>query len=237
MLSAEILEKIKNEYRFFIEITFVYSLLLATGYAIGFWSTFNVNIFPFLNLSDLIKSTAYPLLLIMPYMVIQWFIIELNRKAAFPLLKKMRPEYKNLIPPILMLISILIGAFLKILTLTLIFGIPTLILIIVLLKDRAEASMIKTIRVLLMLGIFICFSYDLGKYNSKMIFDNKEYSYSFFDIGKNKEQFKYIGYINNHYFFINLNNTHLLIKDNLTQLILERYLKKYTQDNSAIGFT
>lgn len=239
MLSMDILEKIKREYRIFIEITFVFSLLLAIGYAYGYWSAFNVNIFPYLTLSDLIKSTAHPLLLAVPYLLSQWFIFEMQdlpkKLSDIPFIKKINPDYKILSTPIFMAISLFIGIYVNSVTLT--FGIPTTILIFTLLKKNIDPSKHQTIRILLMLGLFVFFSVDYGKYNAKIIYNNTEYSYSFLETQSGKERVKYLGYINNHYFFMSIDNHHLFITSELKQVILEKFLRKHAQDNTAISLT
>jgi uncharacterized membrane protein len=70
-----ILTQLKNSYKLHIEIIVLSTLLLAISYLIGYWSTFEVNIFPFLTLSDLIKFSAYPLLWVFPIVLLSQIFV------------------------------------------------------------------------------------------------------------------------------------------------------------------
>lgn len=231
MTDNDIFNKVKNNYRFFLEIAFIFSLLLAIGYSWGYWSTFKINIFPFISVSDLIKSTAYPLLLVIPYLLLQIFIFEFCRiNISFFHLSN------TTILSIIMLISVFSGLWVK--SITLIFGIPTAIFIYIHIANK-YFNEVKIIRIILMLTILVFLSYDVGRFNAKNIYNNHQYSFSFLTNVFNKaEKIKYLGYVNNHYFFITPDNNSLYILKASPQVQLQLFSRKHaTNDVMGQRFT
>lgn len=226
-------------YKQYIQEVIIFVLLLEIAYLIGYWSTFDINIFPYLTLSDIIKFAAYPLLFIIPVQLLQLIIAELH---IYPVMKKyvrlIKPEsvkFRKIIELTLFLIIIGVGKWLNFTMLYI--GFPLIIIFVLTLKKFDKFNESRYITIFLMLLLLPFLSFDIGKRNATIILKGKEYSYSLIEVGAQKAKFKFLGYINDHYFFISINNRSLIIQRDRDLLILEKYLAKNQDNNETIGFT
>lgn len=58
------IQAIKRNFSFYTNVILIFSLILGLAIMYGYWSTLGINIFPFLGLFDLIRFSAYPLLIL-----------------------------------------------------------------------------------------------------------------------------------------------------------------------------
>ena len=92
-------------------------------------------------------------------------------------------------------------------------------------------------KVLLLFCLLPFVSYDVGHCHARSIFNGKEYSYVVGNADGSKVLFKFLGLVNERYFFIDENNHTLLINSNVNTLELRHFLKKGEKDNPEIGLT
>ncbi len=92
-------------------------------------------------------------------------------------------------------------------------------------------------RALLLLCLLPFISYDYGYHKGDIILKDKEYSYVLFEKNDGKILYKFLGYLDGHYFFIDKKNNKLLIDNELDSLELRHFLKKGEKDSPDIGFT
>lgn len=251
------IEKIKKDFGFYSKVVLMFSLILGIAYLYGYWSELDVNIFPFLSLFDLIRFSAYPLLILyVPILLIYWLITELHFqiylqkqfKSLEGYLKKHHSrclKYSSLFFIIGYFVTVVwLGVFLHLSTLK--FGVPVASLIAILwlrnvLKKEKLDDEIKELhqfgRGLLFLCLLPFASYDFGHRRAEMIVKEKEYSYMVFEQDGKSTPYKFLGFLNGHYFFIGKDNKTLLIDNKLDRLNLKHYLKKGEQDSPDIGYT
>lgn len=247
-------EKVKIDFIFYNRVLLFCSFILGIAYMWGYWSTFEINIFPFLSLFDFLKFSAYPLLLTyIPLLVFQVAIIELHfgdyiQKKLW-LFKSRHPNlsFKKSINPLLnVLICFIVLLGLLKDSKTLMLGLPiTYYLTTGLLGnidkniknelDVKNSRMYAWFYILMLILPFI--SFDYGRFRGDSIHANKEYSYTIIERDGEKKIYKFLGYINEHYFFIDRSNQSLIVQNRLDSLALRNFLKKGEQDNPEIGFT
>lgn len=58
------IQTIKRNFSFYTNVILIFSLILGLAIMYGYWSTLGISIFPFLGLFDLIRFSAYPLLIL-----------------------------------------------------------------------------------------------------------------------------------------------------------------------------
>ncbi|AMQ26677.1 hypothetical protein DI119_11530 [Legionella pneumophila] len=58
------IQTIKRNFSFYTKVILIFSLILGLAIMYGYWSTLGINIFPFPGLFDLIRFSAYPLLIL-----------------------------------------------------------------------------------------------------------------------------------------------------------------------------
>lgn len=104
-------------------------------------------------------------------------------------------------------------------------------------SDEVSKGFHRYGRVLLFLCLLPFVSYDIGHHKAEMILKNNEYSYMVFEQENKKALFKFLGYINGHYFFIDEGNKNLVIDNKIERLKLRHYLKKGEKDSPDISFT
>jgi hypothetical protein len=246
-------EEFKKDFSFYIQVVLIFSFILGIGYLFGFWWTVDVNIFPFLSLFDLIKFSACPLLILfVPLILLQWIITEwhvtpyLDRIAKKLTLNTPRSSRRIVLVVILFyfVVVIGIGIFFKIATLSI--GVPAASIIGVAWfrnvgqkenLDSEPATFLRFGRALPLLCLLPFISYDFGRYKAVAILKDKEYSYIWVNTNGNKELYKFLGFINGHYFFLDRKNHILLINNNVSSLELHKFLRKGENDNPEIGFT
>ncbi len=251
------IKTVKENFGFYTKVVLMFSLILGLAFLYGYWSKFDVNIFPFLGLFDLIRFSAYPLLILyVPLLLLYWLVTELHFKVwledtvkvAGSYLKKNRVWYVKcgflLFTLAYFIFVVWLGGYLHMVTLKL--GIPVVSIIAlfwsrnvikkeVVNKDVQEFH--RYGRGLLFLCLLPFASYDIGHHKAKMIVKNKEYSYIVSEQGSKESLLKFIGFINGHYFFIDKDNKKLLIDNHLEKIRLLHFLKKGEKDSPDIGFT
>lgn len=253
----EFADNFKKYFNFYFQVALVFSFILGIGYLLGFWWTANVNIFPFLSLFDLLKFSACPfLILFVPWLLLQWAVVEWQvfpriENYAEKLTSVVRNNSRRWVRGIILLVSvayfiflIILGVLLKFTTLFIGIPIASLIVMAWLLntqrktdKEPEKINFHRFGRVLLMLCLLPFISYDYGRHKVNVILKGKKYSYVWVNEGENKTLYKFLGFINGHYFFIEKNNQILLINNNIDRLELHHFLKKGEKDSPDVGFT
>ncbi len=87
-------EELKRNFSFYNQVVLIFSFILGIAYLYGYWSAFDINIFPFLSLFDVIRFSAYPLLILyVPLLLLQWTITELHFAEYFQKKSKQFASY------------------------------------------------------------------------------------------------------------------------------------------------
>lgn len=240
-------DSFKKDFRFYCESAFIFSFIVGIGYLIGYWWSLGINIFPFLSLFDLLKCAACPfLILFVLFVLIRGLFVEFSllssiEKYTNKLTVKIKknPRKSMLIGAVIGLLyfyaAITIGIHLKLTFFSI--GLPIAFILILSwlrhkIKERApEADSISRAygRWLMLLCLLPLVSYDYGKHKATAILKEKKYSYTWIseedenDEKGQKELYKYLGFVNEHYFFINKNNRTLIVNNDLENLKLYRY--------------
>lgn len=227
---------------FFSKLVVISSFVLAAAYLVGYWwAGFGINIFPFVTPMDLLKFAACPfLILFIPYILFDLLISEWHLVPFISALSK----YKLFATPKYFMLPILIlaGACLIILGIkysytVLYLGVPAVLLAILgILKKVKGVLHDPKQRKLMLISLLPFFSYDLGYHRALDIYNSKEYTY----MPSTAEQpttYKFLGYVNDHYFFIDLDNNKLLINNKMSSLQLQHFIEADTKPNPQIGYT
>lgn len=241
-------KEIKRNFYFHTSVYLILSFVLGIAYLIGFWWTIDINIFPFIGLYDLIRCSASPfLILYILGLILYSCVIELHVQPHIEIFRckllsnenrtKRRLQYR-LLSIIVLVIFIAVGIFLKISTLWL--GGPLFIVIAwsyLHHRSRNNPEQKESPRALVILLFLLPFiSYDIAHYKATTILDGKEYSYIVINDGGRESMYKFLGFVNEHYFFIDHKNKILLINNDKPNLKVYKYLKKGAHDNPDMGF-
>ena len=251
-------DEFKRDFSFYNQVVLAFSFILGIAYLYGYWSAFDINIFPFLSLFDLVRFSAYPLLILyVPLLLLQWTITELHfaeyiqtksKQFASHLYNHPNWFIRNVVA-LLIVVSyfsfvIWLGFYLQQYTLKVGVPIASIITLAWLrnaLKKAGNEQDVKMFhrygRALLILCLLPFISYDYGRHKGDVILKDKEYSYASFKEGESNNLYKFLGYLDGHYFFIDKNNHKLLINNKLDSLELRHFLKKGEKDSPDIGFT
>ncbi len=214
-MAEESAFELKPIFRYLIPY-FTFCAIIST---IAFWSTFNINIFEFLDISDIVTVFIYPIffnsvLLIAPFLFLPGLISTRSRVYHFIIL---------LVIPILQLILIgsmntLFSAWIMIRALLTL----TLIIVILLLLLIRKGSLNRPVRVLevgtvslpfLVLAIYLPIaSFVLSKFQSISIHANWQYQEIIQCSGcKLDAKYKYIGSAGEFIFITTIDNSKLLL--------------------------
>jgi len=250
------LEKIKENFRFYTNIILIFSLILSLAFLYGYWSKFDINIFQFLGLFDLIRFSAYPLLILyVPVFLLFWLITELHfefwlKNKARALTMYLNNQSTWYIKYAFFLLAAGYFAFITCLGIqlhltALKIGVPVATIIAILwIKNlsrktshgEAKKTLYRYGNGLLFLCLLPFFSYDAGHYKAELILKNKSYLYAIFSKDGKNETYKFLGYLNEHYFFIKKNNESILIENKVEKLELKYFFKKRKNDNFDMKF-
>lgn len=252
-----ITDELKRNFSFYNQVMLTCSFILGIAYLCGYWSVFDINIFPFLSLFDLIRFSAYPVLILyVPFLLFQWLVAELHFSTYIEKKSKKLSSYFKSHPSRLVKVMFplaAIGYFVFIIWLgcylekvTLKIGVPIASIITIawlsnaVKKTESQQDVVMFHRVgrtLLFLCLLPFISYDYGHHKAIAILKDKEYSYIVATQGDKKEVYKFLGYLDNHYFFMAKKNKTLLINNNMNSLELRHFLKHGESDSPDIGFT
>lgn len=249
------MDDFKKNFQFYIQAVFILSLILSSCYLVGYWWAFDINIFPFLTLFDLIKSASPFFVLFILLLIFQWIIMEVHfdtffekhikKFGAYISKSKQKKRVFCAVIVIYFLFIILLGVCLRRTSLSMGIPIASAIFLMWFYNKVKKSPPEEELRIYHKYGrwlLFLCFlvfvSYDLGNHKAHTILSEKEYSYAWLNEKDGKKNlYKFIGFINGHYFFIDKNNTILLIKNNISELELHQYLKEKENHSSEIDFT
>ncbi|MES2131102.1 MAG: hypothetical protein V4506_02065 [Bacteroidota bacterium] len=193
-----------------------YAFLCAGLYQISFWSTFNINIFSFLDISDIIKSFIYPffyscsIFLVINFVQIEdyfdWQPYERDKSKPRTLFKRflyafLRAGYFGLFS----LIAFSNDSKFKSVYIALL-SIPFLhyFLSEYLIKDESLINKKYKFLIITLIVILPASSFVFGKLNSIQIHDNYRFNYTV-DVIKDKP-LKFLGKASNHYIFATVDN-------------------------------
>jgi hypothetical protein len=189
-------------------------------YIWGFYKNFEVDIFQFMSFMDVIVR-SFKALCMMILMTIFWIISPLLMdyfKINFSFTIFTRKS-----------VLILIAIFFLICEYKIYLSYNSLLLtpIAVLLFDIFTFNKLKNfslrMAIIMILLLIPLVAYDLGQYNAIRILDNIDYQYTFESKNNVKNELKYIGFSNNKYFFISMNNDSIYIFNNIDKLILQTH--------------
>jgi hypothetical protein len=210
-------------------------------YHITYWSTFDLNGLSYISISDLIKSYVYPFVASVAVALFNFLIINLffNKTGLMPSGEGRNTNIGQKLNSKLS-ISILIIVctaftiyFYKTSKLYdwISFGLYlSSISVIILERINENKNLIKEHAKLIIHFVVILpvFSFVSGKYQSELIYFNKEYKYVA-EKGKSSNIiYKLIGNNETQYFFSDLNNTKIYIwqADKIDKIVLNKYSKK-----------
>lgn len=195
----------------------IYTAICAIAYLSGFWSQFNVDIFPYLTITDVFKYTFSPLFYFIPIAAfIALAVIAISSK------ERNTPHQLTILETITLAVftigSLVMGYYLRSYIIGL--GIP--------LATAFSAWMILTnkplkhVSLLPILALIALGTMDYGKGQAKSIIRNENYQYTTLKMNGTDKKLKLIGYINNHYFFIDTKNENRFIIQDLDRLTLRK---------------
>jgi hypothetical protein len=219
-----------------------YLTLCGALYHLTYWDTFNLNGLAFISLSDIIKSSVYPVFTILFTVVYNLTIQNLILPSNVD--PKLNAPPKKGVSNMALLISYIIASFLVVIILYLIkykspdkliwFGLlnalfPSIYLINNgFLKGQFISERARRLAIDLIVFIPVV-AYYTGKYKSELIYQNLQYKYSInADIYHNiirstsSDTLKFIGNTEKHFVFTDLNNSKIFFikSDNIDTLIL-----------------
>ncbi len=231
-----------------------YFISVGILYLWGYWASFEINILEFMTLSDIIKTTAYPIISSFIFWALGAILGELIPGASF---RKLLPEgggrdtkigrflnrhTKALRTVVFLLIFLflLFGPPSKWLLLTLLIGIPIYLFLkrAGFLKDLIPNEATRSV-IIFLLATMPLTSYAFGKMKANEIIEGNKFKYVLTDILKdsklslnieNQKYLKFIGHTNNYIFLQTQDNKQILILtfDKIQILSLQTYEKGKT---------
>lgn len=213
----------KNILRTYLWLAPFYLLTVGILYLWGYWYSFDINIFEYVALSDVVKVAIIPVGSVFIFVLLGFCVGEITVADTFPegggKKTKVGIILNKLFPVFLILYLIVLTYYLfskpelpgKWIVLPILFMGPPYFML-------KGAGMLKeinndSIRSLIIISIVALplYSFSIGKINAGKILKNKEYQ--FIELGENpsKEKMKLIGHANNYLFFASMDNKKLMI--------------------------
>jgi hypothetical protein len=206
----------------------IYTIALAILYLWGYWGMFNFDVLPYINLWDILKFATYSL-----FLTSITFIIAALADAAMikpyidsphfsdKLSKLPKCAKKSIIPlcGITVGLSVLMGWWCPVGIISGWFVAPQ-VNRTPFLSEMKNTDLKFVIIYLIWIAPF--FIYMNGITSAEKILKNRAYLYTNVEINKNNETLKFLGQLNEHYFFLSLDNSTITIKNKIDTLQLKK---------------
>lgn len=201
----------------YVAMWIAFLAICSATYLYGQFSVFRINIFPYLSVTDIALFSIFPLLHLLIYLIPIFFSCFILYLMGFTL-NQLQPKL------ILILILVLIYMVLGLIFEKIIFSItfPVILILFYIYNKWLGSSKIteKNFSLLLILILAMSISYESAKVKSDMIFNNEYFSYICNSNNGVCEKLKFVGYVNDKFFFVSMDNKVLTILENPSKLIL-----------------
>ena len=231
----------------------LYFFTIGILYLWGYWSTFEVNVLEYINLTDVLKLTAYPIASAFVFFVVGAVLGELISGPVLPsggarntLIGRLLIRLKPLIIICYVvgtLALFLFGPIKKWQVLPVLFALPVYVaakergLFLTLLPHEGARSI-----VIFLLAVLPIWAYGHGRLQSAAVFEGTDYKYlainsveglSMGDPSSSNNRVKFVGQINEYIFLLSFDNSTLIVSrfDKTRGLYLKRFRASKVENN------
>lgn len=215
-----------KDYKIYLAVLF-FGLISEISYLFGYTTSFGItSIFSFLTLNNVIAFGAYPIAILAMFLLFLFVVII----SLSPLIKRISARISSkgrMFDLCIALISGVAVIFLLGFWLSyeiMIFGIPSFVLFIYTCsKYNSEIEKYLNIGLILLISPFI--GYYFGYKDASLILRGEKYLYTSIQIDSVDKKCKLIGFINNHYFFIDMKNESILVLSDIPKIQFQKFVR------------
>jgi len=204
--------------------------VLAVAYLWGYYKAFDIDVLLYAGIWDVIKFALLPIIIVVLTLVPAVLLTGSIETLLCPKTPKENEQRKQQKSEIfdwfanVLLLAITIGAlcFTKPLTIT---GcvVATCVFIFLSKGNVISSTTPRILRFAAFIMIFLPFNMDyIGELKAKGVLKGDTYQYALLHVDNKISKFKYIGEMNNHYFFVSFDNKVVIIACNCYTMIIKK---------------